>query len=250
MDRVGIDIGGTFTDLVGLRHGEIVVDKAPTTPDDPTRGVADTLADCDVQISAISQFVHGTTIAINTVLERKGAKTALITTKGFRDVYTIGRNNRPEAFNLEFRRPRPLVPRSLTWEVEARMLATGKIFTPLQESEVEGIGGALRDAGVSSVAVCLLHSYANPEHERRVGKVLERVCPSIFVTLSHEILREYREYERTSTTVLNAYVGPRVNGYLKQLETFLHIGSAGRFRSCVRTVGQCRFNNRATNRSP
>ena len=221
MQRVGIDIGGTFTDLVGLRDGAIVIDKTSTTPHDPTEGVAIVLADVGTDIPAISDFLHGTTIAINTVLERKGANTALITTKGFRDVYTMGRNNRPEAFNLEFRRPRPLVPRSLTWEVSARMMASGDIVAPLIDAEIEAIGGELLAAGVSSVAVCLLHSYADPGHEQRIGKVLGRVCPGLFISLSHDILREYREYERTSTAALNAYVGPRVRTYLDRLEGFL-----------------------------
>jgi len=221
MQRVGIDIGGTFTDLVGLRDGAIVIDKTSTTPDDPTEGVAIALAGVGTDIPAISDFLHGTTIAINTVLERKGANTALITTKGFRDVYSMGRNNRPEAFNLEFRRPRPLVPRSLTWEVSARMMASGEIVAPLIDAEIEAIGGELLAAGVSSVAVCLLHSYADPGHEQRIGDILGRVCPGLFVSLSHDILREYREYERTSTTALNAYVGPRVRTYLDRLEGFL-----------------------------
>jgi N-methylhydantoinase A len=221
MQRVGIDIGGTFTDLVGLRDGGIVIDKTSTTPHDPTEGVATALASVDTEIPAIADFLHGTTIAINTVLERKGANTALITTKGFRDVYTMGRNNRPEAFNLEFRRPRPLVPRSLTWEVSARMMASGEIFSPLIDSEIEEVGAELLASDVSSVAVCLMHSYADPGHEQRVGDILNTVCPGLFVSLSHDILREYREYERTSTTALNAYVGPRVRTYLDRLEGFL-----------------------------
>lgn len=221
MQRVGIDIGGTFTDLVGLRDGDIVIDKTSTTPSDPTEGVATALAEVYTDVSALSDFLHGTTIAINTVLERKGANTALITTKGFRDIYAMGRNNRPEAFNLEFRRPRPLVPRSLTWEVSARMMASGEILEPLDESEVETIGAELLAADVSSVAVCLIHAYADPQHERRIGQILAGVCPEIFVSLSHQILREYREYERTSTTALNAYVGPRVRGYLDRLQDFL-----------------------------
>ena len=237
MERVGIDIGGTFTDLVGLRNGEIVIDKTSTTPDDPTRGVADALSGVDADISAISDFLHGTTIAINTVLERKGANTALITTKGFRDVYAMGRNNRPEAFNLEFRRPRPLVPRSLTWEVSARMMATGEEIDPLDDGEVEAIGRELLAQDVSSVAVCLIHAYADPAHERRIGEILARVCPGMFVSLSHDILREYREYERTSTTALNAYVGPRVRDYLDRLEGFLSDGQFGGSIQIMRSNG-------------
>jgi len=237
MQRVGIDIGGTFTDLVGLRDGVIVIDKTSTTPHDPTEGVAISLASVETDISAISDFLHGTTIAINTVLERKGANTALITTKGFRDVYTMGRNNRPEAFNLEFRRPRPLVPRSLTWEVSARMMASGEIFSPLEDAEVETIGAELLEADVSSVAVCLMHSYAEPEHEQRIGEILDQVCPGLFVSLSHDILREYREYERTSTTALNAYVGPRVRTYLDRLEGFLNEQDFGGSIQIMRSNG-------------
>ncbi|MFT7571145.1 MAG: N-methylhydantoinase A [Paracoccaceae bacterium] len=237
MERVGIDIGGTFTDLVGLRDGQIVIDKTSTTPDDPTRGVADALTGVDTDISAITDFLHGTTIAINTVLERKGAHTALITTKGFRDVYTMGRNNRPEAFNLEFQRPRPLVPRSLTWEVSARMMASGEELDPLDDAEVEAIGRELLAQDVSSVAVCLIHAYADPIHEQRIGDILTRVCPGMFVSLSHDILREYREYERTSTTALNAYVGPRVRGYLDRLEGFLSDGKFGGTIQIMRSNG-------------
>ena len=237
MQRVGIDIGGTFTDLVGLRDGAIVIDKTSTTPHDPTEGVAATLASVKTDIPAISDFLHGTTIAINTVLERKGANTALITTKGFRDVYTMGRNNRPEAFNLEFRRPRPLVPRSLTWEVSARMMASGEIIAPLVDAEIESIGADLLAADVSSVAVCLIHAYADPQHEQRIGDILGRVCPGLFVSLSHDILREYREYERTSTTALNAYVGPRVRGYLDRLEGFLTDRSFGGSIQIMRSNG-------------
>jgi N-methylhydantoinase A len=237
MERVGIDIGGTFTDLVGLRDGQIVIDKTSTTPDDPTRGVADALTGVDTDISAISDFLHGTTIAINTVLERKGANTALITTKGFRDVYTMGRNNRPEAFNLEFQRPRPLVPRSLTWEVSARMMASGEELDPLDDAEIEAIGRELLARDVASVAVCLIHAYADPIHEQRIGDILNRVCPGMFVSLSHDILREYREYERTSTTALNAYVGPRVRGYLDRLEGFLSDGKFGGTIQIMRSNG-------------
>ena len=221
MNIVGIDIGGTFTDLVGCIDGRIVTSKSSTVPADPTRGVADTLdlARCDV--GRLSEVLHGTTVAINTVLERSGARTALITTKGFRDVYAIGRGNRIEAFNLFFHRPKPLVERDLTFEVAERVDARGRVLTPLDQSAVEELAIVLRKRRVEAVAVCLLHAYANPSHERRIGEILRQAAPDLFVTLSHEILREYREYERTSTTALNAYVGPRVQAYLRRLESHL-----------------------------
>jgi N-methylhydantoinase A len=221
MNLVGVDIGGTFTDLVGCIDGQIVTSKASTVPVDPTQGVADTidLAKCDM--TRLSEVLHGSTVAINTVLERKGARTALITTKGFRDVYAIGRGNRIEGFNLFFHRPKPLVPRDLTFEVPERINSKGEVLLELDSAAVEELIGAIRKRRVEAVAVCLLHSYANPSHERRIGEMLRRAMEDVFVTLSHEILREYREYERTSTTALNAYVGPRVRTYLLKLETYL-----------------------------
>ena len=204
MNAVGVDIGGTFTDLVGVIDGKIVTSKSSTVPADPTRGVADTLdlARCDM--TRLGEVLHGSTIAINTVLERKGARAALITTKGFRDVYAIGRGNRIEAFNLFFHRPRPLVDRSLTLEVPERVNAAGEVLVPLDEAAAEELARTLLKQRVEAVAVCLLHAYANPAHERRIGEIVRRAMPNVFVTLSHEILREYREYERTSTTALNA----------------------------------------------
>ena len=221
MNLVGIDIGGTFTDLVGCMDGRIVTSKASTVPADPTEGVSATLrlAECDV--AELSEVLHGSTIAINTVLERSGARTALIATQGFRDVYAIGRGNRIESFNLFFHRPKPLVARDLTFEIRERINAKGEVLIPFDRVEVEELAAAIRERRVKAVAVCLLHSYANPAHERRIGEIMRQMLPDVFVTLSHEILREYREYERTSTTALNAYVGPRVQTYLRRLENHL-----------------------------
>jgi N-methylhydantoinase A len=221
MNIVGVDIGGTFTDLVGCVDGRIVTSKCSTVPADPTRGVAESLRLADCRMPALSELLHGSTIAINTVLERKGARTALITTRGFRDTYAIGRGNRIEAFNLFFHRPKPLVPRELTFEVTERMTAAGEVLTPLDEAEVAVLASSLAAGTIEAAAVCFLHAYANPAHERRVGEMLRAAMPSLFVTLSHEIVREYREYERTSTTALNAFVGPRVQAYLGKLEGFM-----------------------------
>ena len=237
MNVVGIDIGGTFTDLVGCVDGRIVTSKTSTVPADPTRGVADSLALAHCRMPALDEVLHGSTIAINTVLERKGARTALITTSGFRDIYAIGRGNRIEAFNLFFHRPKPLIPRELTFEVPERINAGGEVLTPLDDAEVEQLVATLGTQKVEAVAVCLLHAYANPAHERRVGEILRAAHPQLFVTLSHEIVREYREYERTSTTALNAFVGPRVQGYLRRLEDFLRTEKFGGKINIMRSNG-------------
>ena len=225
MNIVGVDIGGTFTDLVGYMDGHIVTSKTSTVTADPTRGIATSFELADCEVAEVDEILHGSTIAINTVLERKGARTALLTTAGFRDVYAIGRSNRIEAFNLFFNRPAPLVDRNLTFEIHERMSASGAVLEPLDERSVDAALAGIDGAGCQAVAVCLLHAYINPEHERRIGAVLRERRPDLFVTLSHEILREYREYERTSTTVLNAFVGPRVGGYLRRLDGHLREAS-------------------------
>ncbi len=220
MSIVGVDIGGTFTDLVAYRDSAIVTSKTLTVSADPTQGIADALKRADCDLAAMDELLHGSTIAINTVLEHKGARTALVTTQGMRDVYAIGRGNRPDAFNLFFHRPRPLVPRELTFELAERMNAAGEVLVPLDTAEVAALAKSLMAARIEAVAVCFLHAYANPAHETLAGDVLRQSLPGVFVTLSHEILREFREYERTSTTVLNAFVGPRVSRYLDRLRDF------------------------------
>ncbi|NQV57571.1 MAG: hydantoinase/oxoprolinase family protein [Rhodospirillales bacterium] len=237
MKSVGVDIGGTFTDLVGLQGDEIIVGKTSTVVDDPTKGVANCLEGANADLAEVGEFLHGSTIAINTVLERKGAVTALLTTKGFRDVYAIGRSNRPEGFNLEFKRPQPLIPRNLSFEVAERLNAKGEILTPLDDGAIEALAAALLDSEIEAIAVCFLHSYANPAHEQRAGEILRRICPDLFVTLSSDILREYREYERTSTTALNAYVGPRVAHYLDRLDSYLSQGNFGGNFQIMRSNG-------------
>jgi N-methylhydantoinase A len=250
MNSIGVDIGGTFTDLVGYRDGGLVLSKTLTTPANPALGVAKALELSGTTLSQLDEFLHGSTIAINTVLERKGSKTALLTTLGFRDVYEIGRGNRPDAFDMNFQRPEPLVPRHLRFEVRERLNAQGEVLTPLDESQLLDLGARWIHDGIEAVAVCLLHAYANPVHEQRVGQLLRAAFPDLFITLSHEILREFREYERTSTTVLNAYVGPPVRNYLQSLLGHLqtqglrggiHImrsngGSMSLARACVEPV--------------
>jgi N-methylhydantoinase A len=230
--RIAVDIGGTFTDLVAVDDSnQILRSKALTTPDDLARGIADCLKGANINVAAADFFVHGSTVTINAVLEHKGARTGLITTKGFRDVYEIGRGNRPEGYNLFFKRPVPLVPRDLRLEVDERLYASGEVLRPLNEASAIETIAALKAQAVESVAVCLLHAYANAEHERQVGELLHRQFPEVYVSLSHEILREFREYERTSTTALNSYVGPLVRRYLVSLEKMLAAdGFRGTFR--------------------
>ena len=183
MMAVGVDIGGTFTDLVGYRDGKIRLSKTLSTPADPTEGVARSLDAAGLEIAELGEFLHGSTVAINTVLERKGATTAFVTTEGFRDIYEIGRGNRPENFNIFFHRPRPLVPRDRCYELRERMNARGEILIALDQDEVRRLGARLAADGVEAVAVCLLHAYANPgARTSRSREMLRASHPQLFVT--------------------------------------------------------------------
>ena len=236
---VAIDIGGTFTDVVGFddKAGRFVEAKSLTTPHELTQGVFDCIRKSGIAAASIDELIHGSTIAINTLIERSGAKTGLIVTSGTRNVYIIGRGNRPEAYNLFFHRHRPLVPRHLTREIEERLLSSGEIFRPLNKASVTEACRALAAAGVEAVAVCLLHSYVDPAHERIAGAMVSAALPHAYLSLSHDILREYREFERLSTTVVNAYIGPKVGGYVRNLKSRLsEVGFAGEL-SIMRSNG-------------
>lgn len=221
--RVAVDVGGTFTDAVTFDEEtrSIVLAKTPTRRADLVGGIEDALRRPEVPLEAVTQLVHGSTLAINAILERRGARTALLTTKGFRDVYEIGRINRPESFNLFFRKHRPLVPRELVYEVPERMLPDGTEDAPLDEGALRAIAGELRRHEIEAVAVVFLHSYLWPEHEQHAVRVLCEELPGRYVVASHQLAREYREYERTSTTAASAYVGPLISGYLGQLSSRL-----------------------------
>jgi len=220
---IAIDIGGTFTDLIGFdeRAQRFVEAKSLTTPAHLVQGMIDCLRKSGINGAAIDELIHGSTIAINTLIERTGAKIGLVVSRGTRDVYVIGRGNRPEAYNLFFHRHRPLVRRHLTREVDERLLSSGEVLAPLDRESVAQACRVLAAAGVEAVAVCFLHSYANPEHERIAGEMIRAALPGAYVSLSHEILREYREFERMSTTVVNAYLGPKVGGYVQSLKAGL-----------------------------
>lgn len=222
--RLGIDIGGTFTDVVLLNEqtGEVRVAKVLTTPKDPSEGFLSgmrrVLAETGIAATDLLQLVHGTTLVTNAVIERKGARTGLITTKGFRDVLEIGRELRYDLYDLYLRMPEPLVPRTLRREVPERMRADGTVHTPLDVAVVDAEIRSLLDSGVEAFAVCMLHSYANDAHERAIAERIRKLAPHAFVSLSSEVVRELKEYERTSTTVMNAYVQPITARYVKKLE--------------------------------
>lgn len=225
--RIAVDIGGTFTDLAAFdeRGDTLSFGKALSTHDDLVRGIQDTVNGACVNFKDAFLFLHGSTIVINTLLERTGAETALLITEGFRDIYEIGRINRPDAYNLFFDKHSPLVPRSLRFEIPERLLASGETYRPLDEDAVRKLAKSLQVRGIEAVAILLLHSYRNPDHEKRVKEIFQEYLPSAFVSASHELTQEYREFERASTVAANAYVGPRVESYLGDLER--HIERAG-----------------------
>lgn len=224
--HIGIDTGGTFTDVIAFREadGRIVALKVPSTPQNPAEafiaGVRAALEELGVSPGDVAFLAHGTTVATNALLEGKGARTGLITTEGFRDVYEIRRLNRSfeDLYNIFWTKPTPLVPRYLRKEVRERVNVDGVAVVSLDADGVRDAAAALGEEGVESVAVCFLHSYLNPEHERQAAAIIREVLPGVSISLSHEVNPEYREYERTSTTIVNAFVAPIIERYLADLE--------------------------------
>ncbi|MDF2981202.1 MAG: apc3 1 [Devosia sp.] len=225
--RVATDVGGTFTDLVyfetDTRTGaqSVRTDKSDTTPPEFEKGVLDVLAKAGVELESLDFLAHGTTVVINALTERKGAKVGLITTRGFRDVLEIGRGNRPDFFNLKFKTPEPFVARYLRRELAGRIDFHGNEQVPLDLGGLAKIVADFRADGVTAVAICFIHAYANPAHEEAALAELRRLWPDVVAVASHQITREWREYERTSTTILSAYVQPAAQRYLERLETGL-----------------------------
>ncbi|WP_237213139.1 hydantoinase/oxoprolinase family protein [Falsiroseomonas oryziterrae] len=222
--RIGVDVGGTFTDfvLVDEAEGRVLTGKRLTTPDDPGRamldGIARLLDEATRGIGAVRQVVHGTTLVTNTVIERKGARIGFITTRGFRDNLEMGREMRYDLYDLALEKPQPLAPRPRRHVVTERLDATGRVLKPLDEAEARSAARALKAQQVEAVAVCLLHSYLDPTHERRVGEILAEELPGVPVTLSSDVAPEIREYERANTACVNAYVQPLMDRYLARLE--------------------------------
>jgi N-methylhydantoinase A len=226
MQIVGIDVGGTFTDVVALDPdtGTLRAAKAFTVRGDESKGVRACLDELGLGVEGLIRLVHGTTIGTNAILERRGAKTALLVTQGFRDLLEIGRTRRMAAdtmFSLRFRRPPALVPRTLRYDVPERLLASGEILHKLDKRALYDIAKELKQSDVQAVAVCYLHSYVNPAHEIATGELLKGQLPSVAISLSHEVVSEYREFERLTTTMLNAYIRPLMEAYLTDLENSL-----------------------------
>lgn len=218
--RIAVDVGGTFTDVIVLDEATqtLRLEKVETIPHDPATGVLQGFHKANAKIGAINYFVHGTTLGLNALLTRRGAKVAIITTKGFRDVYELGRTSRDPMYDLKYRKPRTLVPRSLAFEVTERCDFQGNILTPFDRREARMIAQQLHTHGVEAVAVCFLHAYANPTHELQMEEILRQECPTLLASLSHQLSREYREYERTSTSVMDAYIKPVIRSYLARLD--------------------------------
>ena len=221
--RVGADIGGTFTDLVMLRSdGNYSVQKVPSTVEDFSRGIVEGLdtflSDNKLNSDLISEIIHGTTVATNAILENQGAGTALVTTRGFRDVLEFRRLRFPDLFSLDYTPPKPLVQRRHRFEVIERIMPDGSVRQPLDDVSVESVLDKLEQLQPEAIAICLLHSYANPIHERKVVEAVKNRFPNLYVSGSIDVLPEIREYERTSTTVINSYIGPIVDSYLESMQ--------------------------------
>jgi N-methylhydantoinase A len=228
--RVAVDIGGTFTDAVVFDEStsELIEAKSSSTPSDFARGVMDAIAISKASPEAIARLVHGTTVVINAIAQRKGVRTALVTTRGFRDSLAIGRGNRPDMYNLKFHKPRPFVPRHLRFEIDERIRFDGSVLVPIDLEQLDGIAAECRRWQVQAIAICFLHSYAHPQHEQAAAARLKELLSEVAITISSDITQEWREFERSSTAVLNAYVQPILGRYLANMEgRFDELGATG-----------------------
>ena len=238
--RMAADIGGTFTDIAAFDEttGKLQLGKALSTPSHLVEGINAGVEKAGAQYAETGLFLHGSTIAVNTILERTGARTALVTTEGFRDIYEIGRINRPDSYNLFFQKHEPLVERALRFEVTERMYADGEVCIELDEASVDRVADKLAKLDIDATAILLLHCYRNPSHEIRVKEMLQARFPGMFVSASHELSQEYREFERCSTVVANAYIGPKVNSYIQEiLDQLKNSGFDGAFMVVQSTGG-------------
>lgn len=229
--RVGIEVGGTFTDLVVIDEGGVRTAKVPSTPARPDEGAMNAIDAAGIEASSITELVHGSTVATNAVLERKGARVCLFVTKGTRDVLLLQRHDRASIYDLRYRKPEPVVPRRDTFEIDERLAADGGVVRALDETASEAVvRTALAQGDYQAAAICFLHSYADPSHEEALARIIRAVAPDLTVTCSSEVTREFREYERMSTTTLAAYVQPVIAGYVTRFSDSLAArGFTGRF---------------------
>ncbi|MGZ8454929.1 MAG: hydantoinase/oxoprolinase family protein [Candidatus Binatia bacterium] len=247
---IAVDIGGTFTDLVAFDHEtqKVIYSKSPTTYDNLVEGILDCFNKAQLKPAQASIVNHGTTLVINSLIQRKGSKTALVTTQGFRDILEIARGNRPDPFDLHYQRDEPLIPRELRFEIPERMGSKGEVVTPLDVAGLEKLAAAIRKLGVESVAVFFMNSYVNPAHEEAAAEKLKELLPDTYITFSTDLTREWYEYERCSTVAANAYVGPQVSTYIRRLDndfkqqgfggSLFMMGSNGGLLSTDRTCRQ------------
>ena len=229
--RLGVEVGGTFTDLVAFEAGRVRIVKVPSTPSEPHRGAIAALDASGLDLQTAADLVHGSTVATNAVLERRGARVAFFTTEGFRDLLLLQRQSRRSIYDIHYRKPEPVVPRRDSFEIPERMGPHGEVIVDLDEATArDRIRRALEDSGYESIAICFLNSYANPVHERRVAEMIAECAPGAGITRSCDVTREFREYERASTTALAAYVQPVIDRYLREFERALDARAfAGRF---------------------
>src|SRR5256885_9385584 len=249
--RLAADIGGTFTDIVAFdeKTGRLLLGKAFPTAARLVDGISNGMEKAGARFADAEAFLHGSTVAINAMLERTGAKTALVTTEGFRDVYEIGRINRPDAYNLYFQKHQPLIERALCFEVKERVRADGEVFIPLDEEGLAALSDKLEKLGIEAAAIMFINCYANGAHEARARELLSKRHPGMFVSASHELSQEYREFERCSTVAANAYIGPKVRRYIGEIDdhirkegfhgSFLIVQSTGGLYESEQAQTQC-----------
>ena len=220
--RVGVEVGGTFTDLVAFRGDTVTITKVPSTPHAPEQGAFNAVLESGLAIGEIEDFAHGSTVATNAILERKGERVAFVTTAGFRDLLQLQRQDRRNIYNLRYQNPVSVVPRESCFEVTERMLSDGSVAVALDEDAVRRtLAPQLRAGGYRAIAICLLNAFANPAHEQRVADLLQAELPDVTVTISTDVVNEFREYERANTTALSAYVQPVIAGYLTRFSKWL-----------------------------
>ena len=247
---IAVDIGGTFTDLVAFDHESrrVIYAKSPTTYENLVDGILECFRKAKIKPAEASLVNHGTTLVINSLIQRKGAKTALVTSKGFRDILEIARGNRPDPFDLHYQRDEPLIPRELRFEVPERLDSKGEVVTPLDKAALKKLADEIKKIGIEAVAIFFMNSYINPTHEENATEQLRELLPDTYITFSTDLTREWYEYERCSTVAANAYVGPQVSTYIRRLDndfkregfkgSLFMMGSNGGLLSAERTCRQ------------